>query len=86
MLEFLIALFLTVLVTFSILYAFFKGCNITFNINIKQQFSEEDRQLLEDLYNSEGDPKSEYDLKNSIDSVLTEVNNIMLDTEEESDG
>lgn len=80
MLEYVIAILLVVV----LVYAFLKGCTINFNITVKQEFSAEDRQLLEDLYNKEGDP--EYEMKSSMDDMLREVNNIMLDREDEIDG
>lgn len=82
MLEYVIAILLVIVLG----YAFLKGCTINFNITVKQEFSAEDRQLLEDLYNKEGDPDPNYDMKDSIDEVLKEVNNIMLDREDEIDG
>lgn len=78
---------LIVLVTFVIIYALVKGCNINININYKQEFSAEDRQLLEDLYNDKGDPKdTNSTIEDALDSVIKSVNEIMLDVEEGSDG
>lgn len=77
---------LIILVTFVIIYALIKGCNINININVKQQFSEEDRQLLEDVFNKDGEIKKDYDVKEAFDSVVKTINDIMLDNEEESDG
>lgn len=78
---------LTVLVAFVIIYALLKGCNININISVKQEFSLEDRQLLEDLYNEKGDMKDrEMDMLETLDGAIREINNIMTGTEEESDG
>lgn len=77
---------LTVFVIFVVVYALIKGCNINVNISVKQEFSSEDRQLLEDLFNKDGDPKKEYDQKEIFDNVVETINNIMLDNEEESNG
>ena len=77
---------LIILITFVIIYALVKGCTVNINISVKQEFSAEDRQLLEDVFNKDGDPKSEYDVKEAFDSVVKSINDIMLDNEEESDG
>lgn len=78
---------LIILVTFIILYALIKGCNININISVKQEFSENDRKLLEDIYNGEGDFKnSKDDVQESLDSMIKTINDIMLDSTEESDG
>lgn len=75
---------LIILVTFVIIYALIKGCNINVNISVKQEFSAEDRQLLEDLYNSEGEPKDQYDVHEAFDAIVQSVNDIMLDKNEEA--
>lgn len=81
-------LLLVLLIAFIIIYALVKGCNLTINVTLKQEFSEEDRKLLEDLYNSDGDakPGQEQDLLNSLDEAVKSINSIMLGTEEESNG
>lgn len=66
------------------MYGLFKLMKADITITYKQEFSEEDRQLLEDLYNNEGDPKSEYDMKDAFDAVVRTVNDIMLDNNEEA--
>lgn len=78
---------LIILVTFVIIYALVKGCSININISVKQEFSAEDRKLLEDLYNGEGDfkdPKQE--VQDSLDNMIKTINDIMLDNTEESNG
>lgn len=75
---------LIILVTFVIIYALIKGCNININISVKQEFSAEDRQLLEDLYNNEGEPKDQYDVHEAFDAIVQSVNDIMLDKNEEA--
>jgi hypothetical protein len=75
---------LIILVTFVIIYALIKGCNININISVKQEFSAEDRQLLEDLYNNEGDPKEQFDVNAAFDNLVKSVNDIMLDNNEEA--
>ena len=78
---------LIILVTFVIIYALVKGCSININISVKQEFSAEDRQLLEDIYNQEGDFKNkDNDIMEALDGVVKAVNDIMLDNEEESNG
>lgn len=78
---------LIILVTFVIIYALAEGCNVNINISVKQEFSAEDRQLLEDIYNKEGDFKDKNDdIIEALDGVVKAVNDIMLDNEEESDG
>ena len=77
---------LIILVTFVIIYALVKGCHVNINITVKQEFSHEDRQLLEDLFNDKGDVNErELDIKNTLDDVVKNINAIMLD-EEETDG
>lgn len=58
------------------------------NIIMKQEFSESDRQLLEDLYNKDGElkDKREDQMLEALDDAVRSINNIMLGTEEESDG
>lgn len=77
---------LIVLVTFVIIYALIEGCNININISVKQEFSAEDRQLLQDIFDEQGEPKKGYDVKETLDGVISTINGIMLDNEEESDG
>ena len=51
-------------------------------ITHKQEFTESDRQLLEDLYNQNGDPQSsDAVLQDSLDEMVRTVNSIMLDEE-----
>lgn len=50
-------------------------------ITHKQEFTESDRQLLEDLYNQNGDPKDAEALQDSFDEMVKTVNSIMLDEE-----
>lgn len=75
---------LIILITFVIIYALIKGCNININVSVKQEFSAEDRQLLEDLYNNDGDPKKKYDINEAFDAIVQSVNDIMLDNNEEA--
>lgn len=75
---------LTVLIIGVIIYALLKGCSVNININVKQEFSQEDRQLLEDLYNKDGDPKD--NTQDQLEAVVKSINSIMLDSEEELDG
>lgn len=77
---------LIVLITFVIIYALIKGCSININISVKQEFSAEDRQLLQDIFDEQGEPKKGYDVKGTLDGVISTINDIMLDNEEESDG
>lgn len=76
---------LIILVTFVIIYALIKGCNININVTFKQEFSEDDRQLLEDLYNKDGDMKDrEVVMMEALDNAVRNINNIILDTEEDT--
>ena len=77
---------LIVLVTFVIIYALIKGCSINVNINVKQEFSAEDRKLLEDLFNEEGEPKDQFDVQDALDNVVRSINDIMLDQEDNVNG
>lgn len=77
---------LIVLVTFVIIYALIKGCSINVNINVKQEFSAEDRKLLEDLFNEEGEPKGQFDVQDALDNVVRSINDIMLDQEDNVNG
>lgn len=77
---------LIILITFVIIYALVKGCTVNINITVKQEFSAEDRQLLEDVFNKDGDPKDGFNFADSLDSVVRSINDIMLDNEEESNG
>lgn len=70
-----------VIVVFVIIYALVEGCNVNININVKQEFSSEDRQLLEDLFNKDGDPKTVEETVN-VDEVLKNINDFMLGNED----
>ena len=70
-----------VIVVFIIIYALVEGCNVNININVKQEFSSEDRQLLEDLFNKDGDPKTVEETVN-VDEVLKNINDFMLGNED----
>ena len=76
---------LTIFVIFVVIYALVKGCSINITVNFKQEFSQEDRALLEDLFNKEGDPKNVSD-EITFDDVLRNVNAIMLGDEESING
>lgn len=76
---------LIVFVILVVIYAFVKGCNINININVKQEFSQEDRALLEDLYNKDGDSKQD-DMQESLDTLVKNINSIMLGDEENLNG
>lgn len=70
-----------VIVVFVIIYALVEGCNVNININVKQEFSSEDRQLLEDLFNKDGDPKT-VEATVNVDEVLKNINDFMLGNED----
>lgn len=82
MVEYLLTIFIMIVVG----YALIKGCHINININVKQEFSQEDRALLEDLYNKDGDVKGQDDIQESLDNLLRNVNSIMLGDEESTNG
>ena len=79
---------LTVFIILVVLYALIKGCNVNINITFKQEFCEEDRQLLQDLYDKDGEERDKQDerLRESLDDAVRSINNLMLGIEEESDG
>ncbi len=78
---------LTVFIIFVVLYALVKGCNININVTLKQEFSEDDRQLLEDIYNKDGDLKDrETVMMEALDNAVRNINNIMLDAEDDTNG
>lgn len=71
-----------------VMFGFFKLMKADITITIKQEFSESDRQLLEDLYNQDGDLKDrrEEQMLEALDSAVRNINSIILDTEEETNG
>lgn len=78
---------LIILVTFVIIYALIKGCSINVNISVKQEFSQEDRALLEDLFNKDGDFKDDTnDVQESLDELVKSINSVMLGDEEQING
>ena len=77
---------LIVFVIFVVIYALIKGTVVNINVTVKQEFSEEDRQLLEDIFNKVGDPKHEYETKEAFDQAVKAINDLMLGNEEESNG
>ena len=86
----LVLIFITMLISIAgaviIICWLLKG-NHNINIVIKQEFSDSDRQLLEDLYNHDGElkDKRETQMLEALDGAVRSINNIMLGTEEESD-
>lgn len=71
----------------TMLFAMFKFMKANITITYKQEFSDEDRQLLEDLYNNNGDIKDhEQDVQDSIDTVIKTVNDLFLDVTEDNNG
>ena len=68
---------LIVFVILVVIYALVKGCSVNINITVKQEFSQEDRALLEDLYNKDGDPKAK-EQEETLDAVLKNINDLML--------
>lgn len=78
---------LTVIIIFVIIYALIKGCSVNINISVKQEFSNEDRQLLEDLFNEKGEIKDrDNDVQSSFDELVKNVNNLMLGVEDDTNG
>lgn len=76
---------LIVFVIFVVLYALIKGTVVNINVTVKQEFSAEDRQLLEDIYNRDGDVNAKYaDTRSAVDEAVKAINDIMLgeDTED----
>ena len=70
-----------------IIYALIKGCSVNMNISVKQEFSKEDRQLLEDLFNEKGEIKDkDNDVQSSFDELVKNVNNLMLGVEDDTNG
>jgi hypothetical protein len=80
-------MFISIVGAILILCWLLKG-NHNINIVLKQEFSDSDRQLLEDLYNKDGElkDKRETQMLEALDDAVRSINNIMLGTEEESDG
>lgn len=78
---------LIVFIIFVVLYALIKGCSVNINISVKQEFSQEDRALLEDLFNKDGDPKSEAEQgRDALEELVKSVNSLMLGDEEQING
>ena len=78
---------LVLLIFFVIGYALVKGCSININISVKQEFSHEDRQLLEDLFNDKGELKNQdHDIQDSFDELVKNVNDLMLGVEDDTNG
>lgn len=76
--------FILMTILIVIMFGLFKLMNANITIVYKQEFSEEDRQLLEDLYNNEGDPKDQDDVNAAFDNLIKSVNDLMLDNDEEA--
>lgn len=82
-----ILMFISIIGAVVIICWLLKG-NHNINIIMQQEFSDSDRQLLEDLYNHEGElkDKREEQMLEALDGAVRNINSIMLGTEEESDG
>ena len=75
------AIVFVVMAMFMMVAIFMGEHNIT--VVAKQEFSAEDRQLLEDLYNEQGDLKSkDADIRDALDQAVKNINEIMLDMED----
>ena len=59
---------------------FIHGVNI--NVNVMNKYEQGEYVKLDDEYDEEGNPKSDSE-RVTIDDILTTVNNIMLDKEDE---
>ena len=70
----------------TILFISFKFMKASITITVKQEFSAEDRQLLEDVFNKEGEVKQGLDTQEAFDEAVKAINDIMLGNEEESNG
>lgn len=77
---------LIIFIIFVVLYALIKGTVVNINVTVKQEFSAEDRQLLEDVFNKEGDVKREFDTQEAFDEAVKAINDIMLGNEEDING
>ena len=77
---------LIVFVIFVVIYALIKGTVVNINVTVKQEFSAEDRQLLEDVFNKDGEVKGQYDTQEAFDQAVKAINDLMLGSEEESNG
>ena len=77
---------LIVFVIFVVIYALIKGTVVNINVTVKQEFSAEDRQLLEDVFNKDGDPKGQFETQEAFDQAVKAINDLMLGSEEESNG
>lgn len=85
---FLISLIILIMfsATITVFLAYLVFGDHSLSITYRQEFSEEDRQLLEDLYNEKGDIKNqELDMLETLDGAIREINSIMNGTEEDSD-
>jgi len=83
----LITIVLIYAISTTLLLAYLILGDHSINIVYKQQFSEEDRKLLEDLYNEDGEFKNKnMDMLETLDGAIREINSIMTGVEEESDG
>lgn len=69
------------------MYGLFRLMKADITITYKQEFSDDDRQLLEDMYNSDGDMKNrEAVMMEALDNAVRNINNIMLDVEDDTNG
>lgn len=83
---FLISLIILIMfsATITVFLAYLVFGDHSFNITYQQKFSEEERQLLEDLYNEKGDIKNrEFDMLETLDGAIREINSIMTGAEED---
>lgn len=69
-----------------IMYALAEGCNININVTFKHEVQQDYMDMLEDLYNKDGDEKERLDINEALDTAVQAINDIMLDNEEESHG
>ena len=69
------------------MFGLFKFMKSEITIVYKQEFSDEDRQLIEDLYNNDGDMKDrEHVMMEALDEAVRNINSIILDAEDETNG
>lgn len=84
MLDYIIVLLLAALLFLTLFLVVLKGVHLNINLVMTQQLSDEDRHLLEDLYNTQGDPKDNKLLPDELYDVVKSVNDIMLGSDEEN--
>lgn len=72
----LVLILYTILLAIIFIMLLLKGMNLNININVKQTFDAEELEKLQDIYDTQGNLKKEFDMS-TVDEVIHSINDFM---------